>query len=75
MPTEQTSEPLFHARRIRRQLVETAEHIRIDLERVEEPRARALLSTARDVLVGLIHAFQHYERTASAPEDASRPRP
>jgi hypothetical protein len=56
------SDPLRHTTKIRGRLTDLAEHLRGDVEKVEEPRAQALFETAAEVLLGLEHAFADYER-------------
>jgi len=57
---EETSDPLFHAGRLRRGLSGLIEHMRADVTRVREPRFQALLETSAEVLGGVRTAFQHY---------------
>jgi hypothetical protein len=40
------------------------EHLREDIEKVEEPRAQALFETSAEVLIGLKTAYTHYEEEA-----------
>jgi hypothetical protein len=56
------SDPLRHTTKIRGRLTDLADHLRGDVEKVEEPRAQALFETAAEVLLGLEHAFADYER-------------
>lgn len=38
------------------------DHLREDIEKVEEPQFRAMFETAAEVLTGLMKAFGDYER-------------
>jgi hypothetical protein len=59
-----TSDPLAHARNVRVNLDEMVEHLRRDVTKVHDPKARALFNTAADVLNGLVKAFADYEQNA-----------
>jgi hypothetical protein len=55
------SDPRHHTQKMRRRLNETIEHLRADIEKVDEPQFKAMFETAAEVLGGLVTAFQHYE--------------
>lgn len=42
-------------------LTEVIDHIREDIDKVNEPKAQALFETSAEVLTGLRTAFEHYE--------------
>lgn len=56
------SDPKRHTMKTRAKLTGLAEHLREDVGKVEDPRARALFETAAEVLLGLEHAFADYEK-------------
>ena len=56
------SDPIRHTMKTRARLTDLAEHLRGDVEKIDEPRAQALFETAAEVLLGLEHAFADYER-------------
>jgi hypothetical protein len=58
----QTSNPEEHSRNLRSKLQELLEHLRKEIDKVENPQAKALFETAAEVLGGLINAFLHYEK-------------
>ena len=60
--TEGSTSPLFHARQTRGRFAELIDHLRADVERVDEPQFKAMFETAAEVLGGLVTAFQHYEQ-------------
>jgi hypothetical protein len=62
MKTETSSDPAVHQQNIQRKLGELIQHVREDIERVDEPRFQALLETSAEVLTGLKTAFEHYGR-------------
>ncbi len=66
MQNPASRDPREHAARIRGELADTAEHLREDLERVDDLQARALFETAREVIDGLIKAFEHFQSRAPA---------
>jgi hypothetical protein len=43
-------------------LQETIEHLRSDVEKIDEPRCKAMFETSAEVLGGLVKAFSDYER-------------
>jgi len=59
-PNESSSDPILHAHKIQRQLTQLIDHARADLNRVAEPRFKALLADTTEVLTGLKTAFQEY---------------
>ena len=62
MQGEQTSDPRYHTRRMRERLREDIDHLRDDVETVDEPQLKAMFETAAEVLDGLAKAFEDYEK-------------
>jgi hypothetical protein len=60
----ETSDPKAHAANIEKGLSELIEHMRSDVDRVNEPKAQVLFETGAEVLIGVRTAFEHY-RTAA----------
>lgn len=60
--SEMTSDPRYHTQRMQARLQELIDHLREDIEQVEEPQFRAMFETSAEVLTGLKTAFQHYEQ-------------
>ena len=60
------SDPIRHTLKTRARLTDLAQHLRGDVEKIDEPRAQALFETAAEVLLGLEHAFADYERGEEA---------
>ena len=56
------SDPRHHTEKMRKRLQETIDHLRKDVERVDEPQFKAMFETAAEVLGGLITAFKHYDQ-------------
>jgi hypothetical protein len=57
----QTSDPKAHTANLRSAINDLIEHMRRDVEQVNEPKAQALFETSAEVLQGLVTAFEHYE--------------
>ncbi|MGH3412143.1 MAG: hypothetical protein ACRDPH_03580 [Marmoricola sp.] len=55
------SDPMRHTAKCRARFTDLADHLREDVEKVEDLRARALFETAAEVLLGLDRAFADYE--------------
>ncbi len=64
-------DPIHHARKMGARLQETIDHLRADIDKVDEPQFKAMFETAAEVLGGLVTAFRHYEQKS---EGAWQPR-
>jgi hypothetical protein len=51
---------------MKEKLNELIEHLREDIEKIDEPRAQAMFETAAEVLGGVKTAFEHYEAGTEA---------
>ena len=58
----QDRNPLQHTRKMRSRFQELIEHLRSDVDKVDEPQFKAMFETAAEVLGGLEKAFEDYER-------------
>jgi hypothetical protein len=58
--TLDTKDPKAHVRNIEQALGELINHVRADVDRVDEPKAQVLFETSAEVLTGLRTAYQHY---------------
>jgi hypothetical protein len=54
-------DPQHHTQMMQRRLQETVQHLREDIEKVDEPQLKAMFETSAEVLGGLIKAFRDYE--------------
>ncbi len=63
------SDPRYHSRNIRKMLDDVSKHVREDVRKVDDPRARALFETTAEVIDGLNKAYRDFE---SADEEAWR---
>ena len=55
------NDPRHHSIKLKQMLHDAGEHARQDVEKVDDPKARALFEVTAEVLEGLTKAFQHYE--------------
>jgi len=60
------SDPRHHTMYVRDQFNQLMAHLREDVEKVDEPQAKALFETSAEVLDGLSRAFQHYEQRSES---------
>jgi hypothetical protein len=54
------SDPRYHTNKIQTELDSLINHLRKDIEYVDDPKAEALFETSAEVLVGLRTAFEHF---------------
>jgi hypothetical protein len=59
-------DPRHHTQRMKVRLQETIDHLRQDVQKVDEPRLKAMFETSAEVLGGLVKAFGDYERKNEA---------
>jgi hypothetical protein len=53
--------PHQHVKKMAGQLRELIDHLRSDIEKIDEPRCKAMFETSAEVLGGLKKAFEDYE--------------
>jgi len=51
-----------HVTKIREEIVAVATHARSDVDKIDDPRARALFETTAEVLLGLAKAYEDYNK-------------
>jgi len=56
------SNPLHHTHKMAARLKETIDHLRADIDKVDEPQFKAMFETSAEVLGGLVKAFEDYEK-------------
>lgn len=54
--------PTHHTQKMQHRLQEIADHLREDIEKVDEPQFKAMFETSAEVLEALIKTFRHYEQ-------------
>jgi hypothetical protein len=58
---ENSRNPRHHTQKMKHRLQETVQHLRTDIEKVDEPQLKAMFETSAEVLNGLVKAFSDYE--------------
>lgn len=59
--TPKQVDPHHHVRKVAGQLQELIDHLRSDIEKIDEPRCKAMFETSAEVLGGLKKALHDYE--------------
>ncbi|MFL6806574.1 MAG: hypothetical protein ACJ8FM_21560 [Xanthobacteraceae bacterium] len=62
MASASERDPRHHTQKMQERLKETMDHLREDIEKVDEPQLKAMFETSAEVLGGLIKAFRDYEQ-------------
>jgi hypothetical protein len=62
MPHETNGDPRVHTQKMKQRLQETMDHLREDVEKVDDPKFKAMFETGAEVLGGLKKAFGDYEQ-------------
>jgi hypothetical protein len=55
------SDPRYHTQNVGRMMQELINHLREDVEKVDDPQAKALFEVSAEVVAGLQRAFEHFE--------------
>jgi hypothetical protein len=55
-------DPRHHTIKLKGMLRDVVQHAREDVEKVDDPRAKALFETTAEVLTGLVNTYEHFER-------------
>ena len=58
--------PRHHTAQRAARLEETIAHLREDVQKVDEPQAKAMFETSAEVLQGLVKAFRDYDSKTEA---------
>ena len=72
MRDERSGDPRTHTRNLRERLAEVREHLRKDIEVVDEPQFRAMCETAAEVIGGLEKTLADYEQKNEAAWEANK---
>jgi hypothetical protein len=59
---EADRDPRHHTRKMQTRLQEVIDHLRSDIDKVDEPQLKAMFETSAEVLGGLKKAFSDYEQ-------------
>ncbi|MGE5378337.1 MAG: hypothetical protein ACM3XO_25035 [Bacteroidota bacterium] len=55
------SDPRYHTQNVGRMMGDLIDHLREDVDKVDDPQARALFEVSAEVISGLQRAFEHFE--------------
>lgn len=61
MNTENTSNPKVHTAHVKEEFGKLITHLRSDISKLSDPKAKALFEVSAEVLSGLEKSFQDYE--------------
>jgi hypothetical protein len=62
MENKPSSNPMEHTANIKKEFAALADHLRQDVSKVEDPKAKALFEVSAEVVKGLEKAFTDYEQ-------------
>jgi hypothetical protein len=62
MTTVDEHDPRYHTAKMRQALRDIKDHMREDIEKVDEPKFKAMFETSAEVLGGLEKALSDYEK-------------
>ena len=62
MKTTASRNPLEHTANIKEEFIKLSEHLREDVDKVDDPKAKALFEVSAEVIDGLQKAFNDFEK-------------
>ncbi len=62
MKKSENSNPLEHTANLKEEFNELSDHLREDVDKVDDPQAKALFEISAEVINGLEKSFSDYER-------------
>ena len=66
MSSPSDRDPRHHTKKMRKALQEIRNHLREDIDKVDEPQLKAMFETSAEVIAGLEKAFSDYEQKNEA---------
>ena len=57
----QSRDARVHTAALKRRMSELIDHMHLDMDQVDDPRAHILFETSADVLQGLVRAYDEYD--------------
>jgi hypothetical protein len=66
MMAQTQSNPAYHTEKIKFEMNTLIQHLRGDVDKVDDPQFKALLETSAEVISGLVKAFNDYEQKNEA---------
>jgi hypothetical protein len=67
-----SSDPKEHTARISKEFEALIQHLREDIEKVDDPQAKALFEVSAEVIEGLQKAFSHYDKKSESAWQGNR---
>lgn len=61
MKTSTSADPKEHTQKIKEEFKKLSDHLREDVDKVDDPKAKALFEVSAEVIDGLKKAFADYE--------------
>jgi hypothetical protein len=61
-----SKDPRAHTANVRKEFKMLIDHLRSDIEKIDDPKAQALFETTAEVISGLDTAFEHYENKSES---------
>ena len=62
MASATNGNPIHHTQKMQKELKQIMDHLREDVDKVDDPQFKAMFETSAEVLGGLIKAFRDYEQ-------------
>lgn len=66
MENKNTSNPMEHTANVKKEFQALIDHLRSDVEKMDDPSGKALFEVSAEVLIGLEKAFTNYEQKNEA---------
>ena len=65
MDSEASHDPRYHTQQMQERFQQLIDHLREDIDKVNEPQFKAMFETSAEVLGGLKKAFGDYEKRST----------
>lgn len=59
---ENEKNPFYHISNMKKCFEKNIQHLRSDIEKIDEPQCKAMFETAAEVLEGLVKTFEDYQK-------------
>lgn len=66
MEEKNTSDPMEHTSNVKKEFRALIDHLRRDIEKIDDPSGKALFEVSAEVITGLEKAFSDYEKKNEA---------
>jgi hypothetical protein len=66
MENKNTNNPMEHTANVKKEFRELIDHLRRDVEKIDDPSGKALFEVSAEVIIGLEKAFTDYEEKKEA---------